>query len=151
MLFGLVEGTILVSFASSLGATLAFLASRYLFKEAVQKRFGERLAAINQVIEREGAFYLFSLRLVPLFPFFIINLLMGLTPIRTWTYYWVSQAGMFGATVVYINAGTQLSRLDSIAGIVSPAMLVSFALLGLFPLAAKKIVVMVKRRREQHA
>ncbi|BCL63035.1 pyridine nucleotide-disulfide oxidoreductase [Desulfomarina profundi] len=146
-LFGLVWGLVLVSFASTIGATLAFLVSRYLLKETVQNRFGDRLAPINKGIEREGAFYLFTLRLVPVFPFFLINILMGLTPIRTITYYWVSQVGMLAGTVVYVNAGTQLARIDSLGGIISLPLLLSFALLGLFPLIAKKIIDWLKRRK----
>ncbi|UTV99725.1 FAD-dependent oxidoreductase [Marinomonas rhizomae] len=146
-LFGLAWGTLIVSFASSIGATLAFLVSRYLLQDTVQKRFGERLKAINEGIEREGAFYLFTLRLVPIFPFFLINLLMGLTTIRALTFYWVSQIGMFAGTLVYVNAGTQLGQLESLSGILSPSLLLSFVLLGVFPLIAKKIVDLVKARR----
>lgn len=146
-LFGLVLGTLIVSFASTIGATLAFLVSRFLLHDAVQRRFGERLKAINDGVARDGAFYLFTLRLVPLFPFFLINLLMGLTPIRTWTFYWVSQVGMLAGTVVYVNAGTQLAAIDSPADILSPALLLSFALLGVFPLIAKRIVAIVRARR----
>jgi len=145
--FGLLWGLVLVSFASTIGATLAFLVSRYLFKEAVQSRFGERLAAINEGFSREGAFYLFTLRLVPIFPFFLINILMGLTPVRTFTYYWVSQLGMFAGTVVYINAGTQLAQIDSLGGILSLPLLLSFVLLGIFPLLAKKITEWIKKRK----
>jgi uncharacterized membrane protein YdjX (TVP38/TMEM64 family) len=111
--FGLLWGTVLVSFASSIGATLAFLASRFLLRDWVQARFGERLRAINAGVEKEGGFYLFTLRLVPVFPFFMINLLMGLTPMRAWTFYWVSQVGMLAGTMVYVNAGTQLAGIDS--------------------------------------
>lgn len=146
-LFGLLWGTIIVSFASSIGATLAFLVSRYLLRDSVQARFGERLKPINDGIKREGAFYLFTLRLVPVFPFFLINLLMGLTPIRAATFYWVSQVGMLAGTLVYVNAGTQLAQLDSLSGILSPALLLSFALLGVFPLIAKKVLAMIKARR----
>lgn len=146
-LFGLAWGTLIVSFASSIGATLAFLVSRYLLQDTVQKRFGDRLKAINEGIEREGAFYLFTLRLVPIFPFFLINLLMGLTTIRALTFYWVSQIGMFAGTLVYVNAGTQLGQLESLSGILSPSLLLSFVLLGVFPLIAKKIVDVVKARR----
>ncbi len=138
-IFGLLGGTILVSFASTAGATLAFLASRFLLRDWVQQRFGERLRAINAGIEREGGFYLFTLRLVPVFPFFMINLLMGLTAIRTRTFYWVSQAGMLLGTIVYVNAGTQLARIASLSDILSPALVGSFALLGIFPLIAKKL------------
>ena len=146
-LFGLLTGTVLVSFASSLGATLAFLASRYLLRDTVQARFGDRLKAINAGVARDGAFYLFTLRLVPVFPFFLINLLMGLTPMATRTYYWVSQLGMLAGTIVYVNAGTQLAAIDSVGGILSPTLLASFALLGIFPLIARRIVDVVRRRR----
>ncbi len=146
-LFGLGVGTLVVSFASSIGATLAFLVSRFLLRDTVQRRFGERLAAINSGMEKDGAFYLFTLRLVPVFPFFIINLLMGLTPIKTRTFYWVSQVGMFAGTLVYVNAGTQLARLDSLAGILSPVLLGSFVLLGVFPLLAKRLVAWAKARQ----
>ena len=146
-LFGLVAGTVLVSFASSIGATLAFLASRYLLRDWVQQRFGTRLKAINAGIEREGAFYLFTLRLVPIFPFFLINAVMGLTPIRARTFYWVSQLGMLAGTLVFVNAGAQLAAIDSLSGIVSPALLGSFVLLGLFPLLARRIADAVRRRR----
>lgn len=145
--FGVTTGTVLVSFASSIGATLAFLGSRYLFRDAVQARFGAQLRGINEGVARDGAFYLFSLRLVPVFPFFAINLLMGLTPIRTWTYYWVSQVGMFLGTVVYVNAGTQLAQISSLADIASPGLLGSFAALGLLPWVGKWIMAMIKRRR----
>ncbi len=138
-IFGLLWGTLLVSFASTAGATLAFLASRFLLRDWVQQRFGERLRAINAGIAREGGFYLFTLRLVPVFPFFVINLLMGLTAIRTRTFYWVSQAGMLLGTIVYVNAGTQLAKITSLSGILSPALVGSFALLGIFPLIAKKL------------
>ena len=146
-LFGLLLGTILISFASTIGATLAFLVSRFLLRDYIQKKFGDKLKAINQGIEKDGVFYLFTLRLVPLFPFFVINLLMGLTPIRTLSYYLVSQIGMFAGTVVYVNAGTQLGRIESLKGILSPELIFSFALLGIFPLIAKKIVETVKARK----
>jgi pyruvate/2-oxoglutarate dehydrogenase complex dihydrolipoamide dehydrogenase (E3) component/uncharacterized membrane protein YdjX (TVP38/TMEM64 family) len=145
--FGLIWGLVLVSFASTIGATLAFLVSRYLMRKSVQNRFGDRLAAINNGIETEGAFYLFTLRLVPIFPFFLINLLMGLTPIKTFTYYWVSQLGMLAGTVVYINAGTQLAGIESLGGILSLPLLLSFALLGVFPLLAKKITGWLKKKK----
>jgi uncharacterized membrane protein YdjX (TVP38/TMEM64 family) len=138
--FGLVWGTVIVSFASTIGATLAFLAARFLFRDSIQARFGDRLQDINEGIARDGAFYLFTLRLVPLFPFFIINLLMGLTTLKTSTFYWVSQVGMLAGTLVYINAGTQLAKISSLSGILSPALVGSFVLLGVFPLIAKKIV-----------
>jgi len=146
-LFGLVEGTLLISFASSIGATLAFLVSRFLLHDTVQNRFGDKLKAINDGIARDGAFYLFTLRLVPVFPFFLINLLMGLTPLRAATFYWISQVGMLAGTLVYVNAGTQLANIDSLSGILSPGLLLSFALLGFFPILAKKITQYVQKRR----
>ncbi len=146
-LFGLVTGTLLVSFASTLGATLAFLASRFLFRDMVQRRFGAYLKRINEGVEKDGAFYLFGLRLVPAFPFFAINLVMGLVPMRTWTFYWVSQVGMLAGTVVYVNAGTQLASIDSLGGLLSPALIASFAALGLFPLAARKALQHVQARK----
>ncbi len=145
--FGLLWGFVLISFASTIGATLAFLVSRYLLRDSVQNRFADKLEAINRGIEKEGSFYLFTLRLVPIFPFFLINILMGLTPIKTWTYYWVSQLGMLAGTVVYVNAGTQLAKIDSLSGILSPGLLISFALLGIFPLIAKKITDIIKKRK----
>ena len=147
-LFGLVTGTVVISFASTIGATLAFLASRFLLKTWVQDRFTDKLHAINQGIERDGAFYLFTLRLVPVFPFFIINLVMGLTPMRTLRFYLVSQLGMLPGTLVYVNAGTHLAQIDSLKGILSPGLLLSFALLGVFPLLAKKGVAVINRKRK---
>ncbi|RDL45210.1 pyridine nucleotide-disulfide oxidoreductase [Marinomonas piezotolerans] len=146
-LFGLAWGLVLISFASTLGATLAFLFSRFLFQDWVQTRFSQRLETINEGVKRDGGFYLFTLRLVPVFPFFLINLLMGLTPIKTWTFYWVSQVGMFIGTAVYVNAGTQLAQLDSLQGILSPSLLLSFVLLGIFPWVAKTILNVIKARR----
>lgn len=146
-IFGVTTGTLVVSFASTIGATLAFLASRYLFHDAVQARFSERLRPVNEGVKRDGAFYLFSLRLVPVFPFFAVNLLMGLTPIRAWTFYWVSQAGMLLGTIVYVNAGTQLARIDNLADIASPGLLASFAALGLLPWLGKWIMAFIRRRR----
>ena len=146
-LFGIVTGTILVSFASTLGATLAFLASRFLFRDLVQRRFGAHLARINEGVERDGAFYLFGLRLVPVFPFFAINLVMGLTPIRTRTFFWVSQVGMLAGTLVYVNAGTQLASISSVGGLLSPELIASFAALGVFPLLARKLLQMLQARR----
>lgn len=146
-LFGLLWGGLIVSFASSIGALFAFLASRYLLRDRIQARFGERLAVINRGIAEDGAFYLFTLRLVPLFPFFLINLLMGLTPIRAVIFYWVSQVGMLAGTLVYVNAGTQLAGVTSLSGILSPTLLLSFVLLGIFPLLAKQLLRIVERRR----
>lgn len=139
-LFGFVTSLVLVSFASSIGATIAFLSSRYLLRDWVQAKFGAKLKTINQGVEKDGPFYLFSLRLIPVFPFFLINLLMGLTPISTTKYYFVSQLGMLPGTIVFLNAGTQLANIDSLAGIVSPSVLASFVLLGLFPVVAKWIM-----------
>lgn len=146
-LFSFWPALLVVSFASTLGATLAMLAARFLLRDWVQGTFGDKLKAINAGIEKEGAFYLFSLRLVPLFPFFLINLAMGLTSLRVATFTWVSQLGMLAGTAVYVNAGTRLGQLESAAGILSPALLLSFALLGIFPLAAKKILAIVKERQ----
>ncbi|EIJ43403.1 pyruvate/2-oxoglutarate dehydrogenase complex, dihydrolipoamide dehydrogenase component [Beggiatoa alba B18LD] len=146
-LFGVVWGVVIVSFASTIGATLAFLTARFLLQEFVQTHFSRYIDTINAGIEKEGHFYLFTLRLVPLFPFFIINLVMGLTTIRLWTYYWVSQVGMLLGTIVYVNAGTQLAELDSLSGILSPDLLLSFTLLGIFPLLAKKLLTLLRYRR----
>ncbi|WP_299587227.1 TVP38/TMEM64 family protein [uncultured Microbulbifer sp.] len=146
-IFGLLWGTLIVSFASSVGATIAFLMARYLFRDYVQERFSTRLKVVNDGVEREGAFYLFALRLVPIFPFFLINILMGLTHLKTWTFYWVSQIGMLAATIVYVNAGTQLVRIENLKDIASPELLLSFALLGIFPLLAKYFINWLKRRR----
>lgn len=146
-LFGLVWGLALISFASALGATLAFLSARFLLQDWVQARFRQRLKAINTGVKKDGAFYLFTLRLVPVFPFFLINLVMGLTPIRAWTFYWVSQVGMLAGTAVYVNAGTQLAQIDSLSSIISPSLLFSFALLGMFPWLAKLLLSQIKQRR----
>ena len=150
-LFGLITGTIIVSFASTIGATLAFLVSRFVLRDWVQSRFGERIKKINEGVEREGKFYLFTLRLIPVFPFWLINLAMGLTPLKTWTFYWVSQVGMLPGTVVYVNAGTQLAKIKSLSGIMSPGVIISFVALGLFPLIAKKAIGFYKKRREANA
>ncbi|MDY0208518.1 MAG: FAD-dependent oxidoreductase [Pseudomonas sp.] len=146
-LFGLVEGLLVASFASSIGATLAFLVSRYLLRDSIKQRFPQRLTAIDAGVEKQGGFYLFTLRLVPVFPFFLINLLMAITAIKAWTFYWVSQVGMLAGTIVYVNAGTQLAQIDSLVGILSFDLILSFALLGFFPLIAKGILNMLKKRR----
>ncbi|MGH1430079.1 MAG: FAD-dependent oxidoreductase [Neptuniibacter sp.] len=146
-LFGLSTGVIVISFASTIGATLAFLFSRFLLRDWIQQRFSRQLDSINKGIEKEGAFYLFTLRLVPVFPFFVINLGMGLTPIKTWTFYWISQLGMFAGTIVYVNAGTQLGKLENLSGILSPGLLLSFTLLGLLPLIGKKVIDLLKARK----
>jgi pyruvate/2-oxoglutarate dehydrogenase complex dihydrolipoamide dehydrogenase (E3) component/uncharacterized membrane protein YdjX (TVP38/TMEM64 family) len=146
-IFGLFWGTLIVSFASSIGATLAFLVSRFVLRSSIESKFGNRLAEINKGIQKDGAFYLFTLRLIPVVPFFVINLVMGLTQMKARTFYWVSQLGMFAGTLVYVNAGTQLGKLESLKGILSPGLLGSFVLLGLFPLIARKIVEAVQKRK----
>ncbi|MDE0028521.1 MAG: TVP38/TMEM64 family protein [Deltaproteobacteria bacterium] len=150
-LFGVITGTIIVSFCSTIGATLAFLVARFLLRDSIQGKFGDRLETINNGIANEGMFYLFTMRLIPVIPFFVINLVMGLTPIRTVQFFFVSQLGMFPGTIVYVNAGTQLAQIDSLAGILSPTLLLSFALLGLFPLIAKKSIELVNKRRNAKA
>ena len=149
--FGLVPGVILVSFASTAGATVAFLLSRYLFRETIQNKFGNRLADFNKALEREGAFYLFTLRLIPAVPFFVINVVMGLTPMKVGTYWWVSQLGMLAGTIVYVYAGSSVPDLNTLAqqgtsGILSPQLFVAFAVLGLFPLAVKKVMQAVSKQ-----
>ena len=146
-IFGLVWGTVIVSFASTLGATLAFLMARFVLRDSIQGKFGDKLAAINAGIARDGPFYLFTLRLVPALPFFVINLVMGLTPIKTWTYYWVSQLGMFAGTIVYVYAGTEIGKIESLRGILSPTLIIAFTLLGIFPFIAKWVVSAIKARK----
>jgi pyruvate/2-oxoglutarate dehydrogenase complex dihydrolipoamide dehydrogenase (E3) component/uncharacterized membrane protein YdjX (TVP38/TMEM64 family) len=146
-LFGVVAGTLAVSFASTIGATLVFLAARFLFRDAIQRKFRRRLEKINAGVEKDGAFYLLALRLVPVFPFWVINLVMALTPIRTWTYYWVSQLGMLPATVVYVNAGTQLAQVDSVGDILSPGLIGAFVLLGLLPLILRWVLRILQGRK----
>lgn len=145
--FGLVAGTIIVSFASTIGATLACIVSRYLLQDWVQSRFGEKLATINEGLEKEGAFYLFTMRLIPAFPFFLINLAMGLSKLPVRTFYWVSQLGMLPGTIVYVNAGKELGKIDSLGSILSPSLLISFALLGLLPITLKKLITLYRRKR----
>ncbi len=139
-LFGLVAGTVAVSFASTIGATLACAVSRFVLRDWVQGKFGDRLKTVNEGIAREGAFYLFTLRLIPVFPFWLINLVMGLTTMRLGTFYWVSQAGMLPGTIVYVNAGRELAKIKSLSEILSPGLIISFAALGVFPIAAKKLL-----------
>src|SRR5205814_764374 len=145
--FGLLWGTVLVSFAASLGATLAFLASRFILRDWVRSRFGTQLARVDRGVQREGALYLFTLRLIPAVPFFVINLAVGLTAMRPWTFYWVSQVGMLAGTLVYVNAGTQLAAIATPRQILSPALIGALVLLGIFPLVAKKVIDAVKARR----
>ncbi|WP_411727491.1 TVP38/TMEM64 family protein [Methyloglobulus sp.] len=149
-LFGLLWGTVIVSFASSIGATLAFLAARFLFRDSVERQFADRLKTVNDGIAKDGGYYLFTLRLVPLFPFFIINLVMGLTTMKTATFYWISQIGMLAGTLVYVNAGTQLASIKSLSDITSPLLIGSFVLLGIFPLIAKKYVEHRAHDKNQH-
>ena len=146
-LFGLTVGTLVVSFASSIGATLACLVSRFVLRDWVQRKFGDRTAKIDEGIRKEGAFYLFTLRLIPLFPFWMINLAMGLTSIPLRQFYWVSQLGMLAGTVVYVNAGSELAKVGSLKGILSPGLLASFALIGIFPIAAKKSISLYRSRK----
>ncbi len=146
-LFGLVEGTLIVSFASAMGATLSFLSSRFLFRDAVQRRFGARLRDIEAGIAKDGVFYLLSLRLAPVIPYTLINLLFGLTAIPVLRFYWVSQLGMFPATTVFVNAGTQLEQLQTVSGILSPALIISLLLLAVLPLAARVLVGALRKAR----
>ena len=146
-IFGLLWGTVLVSFASVIGASCAFLVSRHILRDTIQSRYGDRLRTINEGCEKDGAVYLFTLRMVPLFPFFLINLLMGLTPMRLGMFFIVSQIGMLPGTIVYVNAGTQIAKIDSLGSILSPALIASFVLLGIFPLISKKIIDAFKARK----
>jgi uncharacterized membrane protein YdjX (TVP38/TMEM64 family) len=146
-LFGIVTGTIIVSFASTIGATLACFVSRFILRDWVQKKFGDRLKTVNEGIAKEGLFYLFTLRLIPVFPFWLINLVMGLTKMPLKSFYWVSQVGMFPATIVFVNAGKELAGIDSLSGILSPGLIISFVLLGLFPLITKKLLGLYKKKK----
>jgi len=146
-LFGLWTGTLAVSFASTIGATLACIVSRFILRDWVQTKFGDRLKTVNDGIEKEGAFYLFTLRLIPIFPFWLINLVMGLTKMPLRKFYWVSQVGMLPGTIVYVNAGKELAKIESLSGILSPELIISFAALGIFPLAAKKILSLYRKKR----
>lgn len=145
-IFGFLPALFVVSFASTLGATLAFLLSRYLFSGWVEKKWSSRLEIVHSGIEKEGALYLFTLRLIPIFPFFVINLVFGLSRLKTWTFYWVSQMGMLGGTAVYVNAGTQIGQMDSPSDIMSMNLLLSFALIGIFPLIAKKVLPFIQKK-----
>ncbi|TXR54576.1 TVP38/TMEM64 family protein [Reinekea thalattae] len=149
--FGVLVGTLLAVVSASIGASLAFLIARYVLGEWVQKKFADRIEPVNQGIEQDGATYLFTLRLVPVVPFFVINVVMGLTKLPVFTFFWVSLVGMLAGTAVYANAGTQLAKLDSLSGILSPALIGSFVLLGLFPLITKKLVAFVKSRNASAA
>lgn len=146
-LFGLVTGVIVVSFASTIGATLAFLVARYLFRDTLQDRYADKLRLINEGVEKEGPLYLFAMRLVPLFPFFLVNILMGFTKLKTFTFAWVSQLGMLAGTAVFVYAGTQLAQIDSLSSILSPGLIMAFALLGIFPVIAKKIMNKIRENK----
>ena len=146
-IFGFLTGLIVVSFASTIGATLAFLFSRFMFRDAVQKKFSSHLETINNGIAEEGAFYLFTLRLIPVVPFFVVNLLMGLSSIKTLVFGWVSQLGMLPGTAVFVNAGNQLAQINTLKDILSPTLLFAFALLGIFPIVAKKLLEFYKSRK----
>ncbi len=148
-IFGTLIGTVIVSFASSIGATIAFLVSRFLFSDIVESKFGDRLENIQAGIEKEGAFYVFGLRLVPIFPFVVLNSLLGLTKIKTWTFYWASQLGMLAGTIVYVNAGSQLANIESFADIASPALIASFVALGLLPIVSKYTLNFLKNKKTQ--
>lgn len=146
-LFGLLVGTVIISFASTIGATLACLVARFLLRDWVQTRFSARLKVVNDGIAREGGFYLFTLRLIPVFPFFVINLVMGLTHMSLFRFYWISQLGMLPGTIIYVNAGKELGEIEKISGILSPGLIFSFILLGLFPLIAKKTIGWIRARK----
>lgn len=150
-LFGLFWGTVIVSFASSIGATLAFLAARFLFRDSVERHFSEFITTVNNGIAKDGAYYLFTLRLVPFIPFFVINLVMGLTAMKTSTFYWISQVGMLAGTLLYVNAGTQLATIKSLSDIASPILIGSFVLLGIFPLIAKKAIEHISYNKDQNS
>jgi len=146
-LFGFWTATLLVSFASTIGATLSCIVSRFLLRDWIQSRFSDRIAKVNEGIEKEGAFYLFTLRLIPGFPFWMINLAMGLTKMSLFKFYWVSQIGMLPGTMVFVNAGTELAKIESVRGIFSPGLIISFALIGIFPIAVKKLVSLYRYRK----
>jgi len=149
-LFGLLTGTVVVSFASTIGATVACFVSRFVLRDWVQGKFGEKLKTVNEGIEKEGAFYLFTLRLIPVFPFWLINLVMGLTKMPLKTFYLTSQVGMFPGTIVYVNAGKELAKVDSLSGILSPGLIFSFVLLGLFPIITKKLLALYRSKKSDN-
>ncbi len=146
-LFGLATGTVVISFASTIGATLACAVSRFILRDWVQGKFGDKLKTVNEGVEREGAFYLFTLRLIPVFPFWLINLVFGLTKLPLKTFYWVSQIGMLPGTLVFVNAGRELAKIDSLSGILSPGLIFSFVLLGLFPITVKKLIAFYRSKK----
>ena len=148
-MFGLLVGTIIISFASTIGATLACFVSRFILRDWVQGKFGDKLKTVNDGIAKEGSLYLFTLRLIPVFPFWLINLVMGLTKMPLKTFFWVSQVGMLAGTIVYVNAGKELAKIDSLSGILSPGLILSFVMLGLFPLITKKALGWYKSKKEE--
>jgi len=148
-LFGFWTATIVVSFASTIGATLSCSISRFLLRDWIQNKFGDKIAKVNEGIEKEGAFYLFSLRLIPVFPFWMINLVMGLTKMPLPKFYWVSQIGMLPGTMVFVNAGKELGKIDSLKGILSPGLIISFALIGIFPIVIKKLLALYRSGRKK--
>ncbi len=150
-LFGFWITTLVVSFASTIGATLACFVSRFLLRDWVQSKFSDKIVKVNEGIEKEGAFYLFTLRLIPIFPFWMINLVMGLTKMSLLKFYWVSQVGMLPGTMVYVNAGKELAKIESIKGIFSPSLIISFALIGIFPIIVKKLMAFYRKRKEKTA
>jgi uncharacterized membrane protein YdjX (TVP38/TMEM64 family) len=148
-LFGFWTATLVVSFASTIGATLACLVSRYLLRDWIQNKFGDKIAKVNEGIEKEGAFYLFTMRLIPIFPFWMINLAMGLSKMSLVKFYWVSQIGMLPGTMVFVNAGKELAKIESLKGIFSPGLIISFALIGIFPIAVKKLLALYRFKKEK--
>jgi uncharacterized membrane protein YdjX (TVP38/TMEM64 family) len=148
-LFGFWTATIVVSFASTIGATLACLVSRFLLRDWIQNKFGDRVKKVNEGIEKEGAFYLFTLRLIPVFPFWMINLAMGLSKMSLLKFYWVSQIGMLPGTMVFVNAGKELAKIESLKGIFSPSLIISFALIGIFPIVIKKLLALYRSGRKK--
>lgn len=149
-LFGLVTGTVAVSFSSTIGATFACFISRFILRDWIQNKFGDRFRTVNEGLEKEGAFYLFSMRLIPVIPFWLVPLLMGLTKMPLRTFFWVSQIGMLPGTIVYVNAGKELAKIDSLSGILSPGLILAFVILGLFPIATKKIMALFKKGHHEH-
>jgi uncharacterized membrane protein YdjX (TVP38/TMEM64 family) len=150
-LFGFWTATIVVSFASTIGATFACLVSRFLLRDWIQNKFGDRIKKVNEGVEKEGAFYLFTLRLIPVFPFWLINLAMGLTKMSFFKFYWVSQIGMLPGTMVFVNAGKELAKIESVKGILSPGLIISFTLIGIFPIMVKKLIALYRSRRQKSA
>ena len=145
--FGFTTGLVIASFASTIGATLAFLLARFLFRDSLQQKFADKLQRINAGFADEGGFYLFAMRLVPIFPFFLVNFLFGLTPIKTRQFFWISQLGMLPGTAVYVYAGTELAAINQLQDIASPSLLLAFALLGVFPVASRHVLRWIKRLR----